>query len=213
MSDITDPAIERYATEHSSPEPPLLQELAQATREFSKAHNMMVGRLEGRFLKMLVAAVGGSRVLEIGTFTGYSALSMAEAIPAGGRLITCEVNEKHAELARSFIARSPHGDRIELRLGPALDTLRELDGPFDFVFIDADKVSYRDYYELVLPMLSARGLIAVDNVLWSGRVLGQEQADADTAALRAFNEHIASDPRVECVMVPIRDGLTLIRQV
>jgi caffeoyl-CoA O-methyltransferase len=213
MSDITEPSIERYATEHSSPEPPLLQELAQATREFSKAHNMMVGRLEGRFLKMLVAAVGASRVLEVGTFTGYSALSMAEAIPAGGLLVTCEISEKHAEMARSFIARSPYRDRIELRLGPALDTLRGLDGPFDFVFIDADKASYRQYYELVLPMLSGRGLIAVDNVLWSGRVLGTEQADVDTAALRAFNEHIASDRRVECVMVPIRDGLTLIRRI
>jgi caffeoyl-CoA O-methyltransferase len=212
MANITDPALEAYATEHTSPETPLLAELAEETRRFSAAHGMMVGRLEGRFLKMLVAAIGARRVLEIGTFTGYSALSMAEALPADGQLITCELDERHAELARRFIARAPERDKIELRLGPALDTLRSLDGPFDFVFIDADKPSYPDYYTAVLPKLAPRGLIAVDNVLWSGRVLDAANKEADTVALRAFNAMVAGDPRVECVMVPIRDGVTLIRR-
>jgi caffeoyl-CoA O-methyltransferase len=213
MPNVTDPALEAYATDHTSAEPALLLELAAATRAFSEAHGMMVGRLEGRFLKMLVAGVGARRALEIGTFTGYSALSMAEALPADGRLITCELDERHAALAQSFFERSEHGAKIELRVGRAMDTLRTLEGPFDFVFIDADKPSYRDYYEAVLPLLAPSGLIAVDNVLWSGRVLDPAQADADTVALRAFNDLAAADPRVECVMVPIRDGVTLIRRV
>src|SRR5918992_5138215 len=128
MTEITDPAIEAYATEHTSPEPPLLMELAEATRQFSAAHNMMVGRLEGRFLKMLVALSGARRVLELGTFTGYSALSMAEALPPGGHIVTCELSERHAEMARRYIARSPYAEMIDVRVGPALETLRGLEG-------------------------------------------------------------------------------------
>jgi caffeoyl-CoA O-methyltransferase len=213
MTEITNPMIERYATEHSSSEPPLLVELAQATREFSSAYGMMVGRLEGRFLKMLVAAVGARQVLEIGTFTGYSALSMAEALPEDGRLITLELNPSHAEMARSYISRSAFADRIEVRLGPALDTLGALDGPFDFVFIDADKPSYLAYYEAVVPKLAPGGLIAVDNVFQAGRVVDESEGTENTVAIRRFNDRVASDARVECVMVPIRDGVTLIRRL
>src|SRR6188472_751475 len=126
MPDITDPAIEQYAAEHTSPESPLLLELAQATREFSKSSGMMVGQLEGRFLKMLVAAVGARRVLEIGTFTGYSALSMAEALPPAGRIITCELDRNHADMAQRFIAKSAYAEMIEVRVGPALETIRSL---------------------------------------------------------------------------------------
>jgi predicted O-methyltransferase YrrM len=212
MPDITDPAIEQYAAEHTSPETPLLTELAQATREFSKRSGMMVGQLEGRFLKMLVAAVGARRVLEIGTFTGYSALSMAEGLPPSGQIITCELDRNHADMARRFIARSPYADMIDVRVGPALETIRGLEGTFDFVFIDADKPSYLDYYEQVLPMLSVGGVIAADNVLWSGRVIEQDDSES-TIALRKFNDHVAADKRVECVMVPIRDGVMLIRRV
>ncbi|MDQ3937810.1 MAG: class I SAM-dependent methyltransferase [Chloroflexota bacterium] len=212
MADITDPRLEAYATEHSSPEPPLLLELAEATRAFSDSHGMMVGRLEGRFLKMLVALSGSARVLEIGTFTGYSALSMAEALPADGRIITCELNEQHAALARDFIQRSPYREMIEVRLGRAAETVGQLEGEFDFVFIDADKAGYRDYYEAVLSKLRPGGLIAADNVLWSGQVLDDGDTSRDTVALREFNEHVASDRRVECVLVPIRDGVMLIRK-
>ncbi|HYI23727.1 MAG TPA: class I SAM-dependent methyltransferase [Candidatus Limnocylindrales bacterium] len=213
MPEITDPAIERYATEHSSAEPALLAELAAETRDFSRWSGMMVGRLEGRFLKTLVAAVGARHVLEIGTFTGYSALSMAEALPADGRIVTCEIDPRHAELAQRYFDKSPYAAMIELRLGPAIETLEGLEGTFDFVFIDADKPSYGDYYEAILPHLEAGGLICVDNVLWSGDVLNAAATDESTVALRAFNDMVASDPRVECVMLPIRDGVTLIRRI
>jgi predicted O-methyltransferase YrrM len=213
MRDMIDPEIERYATDHSAPESPLLVELAQATRQFSSAHGMMVGRLEGRFLKMLVAAVGAQRVLEIGTFTGYSALSMAEALPDSGRLITLELNPDHAEMARRFIDRSAHAAKIEVLVGPAIDTLRTLAGPFDFVFIDADKPSYLDYYEAVVPLLSPRGLIAVDNVFQAARVIDPSDESQNVVSIRRFNDRVASDSRVDCVMVPIRDGVTLIRRV
>jgi len=213
MTEITDPALEQYATDHTSPESPLLQELAQATREFSQLHQMMVGRLEGRFLKMLVAAVGAQRVLEIGTFTGYSALSMAEALPPTGTIITCELNPDHAEMARQYIARSPYAKMIEVRVGPALETVRSLEELFDFVFIDADKPSYLDYYEAVLPLLSPGGLIAVDNVFQGGRVVDQAEEGTNPAFMRRFNDHVSADKRVETVMVPIRDGVTLVRRV
>jgi len=213
MPEITHASIEAYATEHSSPEPPLLGELAQATREFSRMSQMMVGRLEGRFLKMLVAGVGARRVLEVGTFTGYSALSMAEALPANGKLITCELDRSHAEMAQRFIAKSPYADMIEVRIGPAIETIRSLSGPFDFVFIDADKPSYLDYYEAVLPLLSPDGLIAADNVFQGGRIVDETEDAPNVVAMRRFNDHISSDKRVECVMVPIRDGVTLIRRI
>ncbi|HUG48486.1 MAG TPA: class I SAM-dependent methyltransferase [Candidatus Limnocylindria bacterium] len=213
MTDITHPRIEDYAARHSSPEPPLLIELAEATRGFSDDHGMMVGRLEGRLLKLLVAISRARRVLEIGTFTGYSALSMAEALPPDGRIVTCELSERHADVAQSFIDRSPHGAQIEIRRGPAGATLAALEGDFDFVFIDADKTGYLAYYEAVLPKLRSGGLIAADNVLWSGRVLDEASDDADTRALREFNAFVATDARVECVMLPVRDGLTLARKL
>ena len=213
MTDITDPAIEAYATEHSSPEPALLVELAQATREFSEMHRMMVGRLEGRFLKMLVAVSGARRVLEIGTFTGYSALSMAEALPADGTIVTCELDERHAAMAQGYIDRSPYAGQIEIRIGPALESIGRLDGPFDFVFIDAHKPEYPAYYEAVLPKVTQGGLICVDNVFQGGDVVDAAQDREGVRAVRQLNDTVASDPRVECVMVPIRDGVTLIRKL
>ncbi|HEV3401572.1 MAG TPA: class I SAM-dependent methyltransferase [Acidimicrobiales bacterium] len=212
MSPAVDPDLDRYATEHSTPEPELLRDVAAATREYLDAPQMMVGPLEGRFLEMLVHLSQPERVLEIGTFSGYSALSMASALPSGGRIVTCEVDPKAAEMARRHFQASPWADRIELREGPALATIAELDGPFDLVFIDADKVEYRDYYEAVLPLLSDRGVIAVDNVLWSGRVLDPDDERDDTRAIAAFNDHVTSDPRVVAVMLTIRDGVTLIRR-
>lgn len=211
VPDITQPAIENYATEHTSPEPRHLVELAASTRDASDSPQMMVGRLEGRFLKMLVAISRATSVLEIGTFTGYSALSMAEALPAGGRITTCELDARHAALARTAVAASPYAEAIEIREGPAIRTIAQLDGPFDMAFIDADKGSYRDYYEAALPKMAPGGLICVDNVLWSGRVLDTASDDPDTRAIQDFNDHVAADPRVECVIVPIRDGVTLIR--
>src|SRR5205823_6920741 len=170
----------------------------------------MVGALEGRFLEMLVFALQPHLVLEIGMFTGYSSLSMAAALPPGGRIVTCDVDPKAEEVARRHIEASPYSDRIEVRMGPALETIATLDGPFDFVFIDADKTNYRNYYDAVLPKLAERGAIAVDNVLWSGAVLDAGDQSPDTVAIREFNDYVGRDRRVTCVMLTIRDGVTLI---
>ena len=173
---------------------------------------MMVGLLEGRFLETLVWLSGARRILEVGTFTGYSALSMAGALPAGGSIVTCEVDPARAAVARRHFDASPFADRIDIRIGPALESIAALAGPFDFVFIDADKVNYRNYYEAVLPKLADGGLIAVDNVLWSGRVLDAEDRSEDTVAIRAFNDFVRHDTRVTSVMTTVRDGVTLIRR-
>lgn len=209
---ILDPAIEAYAAEHTTPEDPLLADVAAETRGTQEAHRMMVGVLEGRFLETLVWLSGARRVLEIGTFTGYSALSMAAALPEDGRIVTCEVDPERGATARRHFDASPWADRIEIRVGPALESIAGLDGPFDFVFIDADKVNYRNYYEAVLPKLADHGLIAVDNVLWSGRVIDHSDQSEATVAMRAFNDFVRDDHRVTCVMTTVRDGVTLIRR-
>lgn len=210
MNGIIRPEVERYAEEHTTPPPPHLVALAQETRDSLSSPQMMTGPVEGRFLELLVFSSGARRVLEIGTFSGYSALSMAAGLPAGGHIVSCEVDPDVAEVARRHIAASPYAERIEVRVGPALETVAELDGPFDLVFIDADKPSYAAYYDAVLPLLAPNGVIAVDNVLWSGRVLDPSDRDASTRALIEFNEMVLRDPRVDCVMLTVRDGLTLI---
>jgi predicted O-methyltransferase YrrM len=210
--DIADPRVEEYAVEHTTPEPPWFAVLAEDTRARTSAPGMMVGTLEGRFLRALVAMKQPRNVLEIGTFTGYSALSMAEALPPGGHIITCDISEEHVEIARKHIGASPFADRIEIRVGPAIETVATLDGPFDLVFIDADKPSYLDYYEAVLPKLAQDGVIVADNVLWSGRLLDPEVDDENTRAIRAFNDHVVADERVEVVMLTVRDGVSLIRR-
>jgi caffeoyl-CoA O-methyltransferase len=207
---IVDPAVERYAEAHTTPDTPELVQVADTTRSETTAPGMMVGQLEGRFLAMLVHMLQPERVLEIGTFTGYSALAMAPALPPGGRITTCEVSEKHAAIAQRHLDASPYGDRIELRFGPAIDTLRLLEGPYDLVFIDADKGGYPAYYEATLPLLSDRGVIALDNMLWRGQVLNP--SDDDTRALVATADHIRNDPRVECVLLTVRDGVMLVRK-
>lgn len=207
---ITDPALEAYAEAHTEPLPALLQELAAETQqEFGELAGMLSGQLVGTLLQTLIAATGARRVLEIGMFAGLSAQMMAAALPEDGRLITCDIDPKAIALAKRYFARSPQGHKIEVREGPALDTVRDLEGPFDFVFIDADKRNYVNYYEAVLPKLSQGGLIAVDNVLWSGRVL--DPKEPDDGAIVTFNEHVHRDGRVVAVMLPVRDGVTLIR--
>lgn len=212
MKEVTRKDIDDYAEGHSSPEHPLLAEVAAETRATQEAHGMMVGLLEGRFLETLVWLSGARRILEIGTFTGYSALCMASAMPPDGRLITCEINAERIPIARRHFDASPWGDRMEVRPGPALETVAGLDGPFDLVFIDADKANIRNYYEAVLPKLAERGIVAVDNVLWSGRILDPEDQSADTVAIRAFNDFVATDERVTAVMLTIRDGVTVVRR-
>jgi caffeoyl-CoA O-methyltransferase len=214
MAYVVEPGVEQYATEHTSPEPAHLQELAEETRTATDAPGMMVGRLEGRLLTALVAMLRPRLVLEIGTFTGYSALSMAEALPPDGRIITCDISEKHLEIAGRHIRSSPYASSIDVRLGPALETIETLDGPFDLVFIDADKPSYPRYYEAVLPKLAPGGVILVDNVLWSGEVVDGvgDPDDENVAAIRELNDRVAADERVECVMLTVRDGVNLIRR-
>ena len=207
---MVDPAVEAYTESHTTRQPPLLAAVAEETQRSLDAPGMMVGAVEGRFLQLLVFATGARRVLEIGTFSGYSALSMAAGLPPDGRIVTCEIDPRHAEVARRFVADSAFSGRIDIRLGPALDTVAGLDGPFDLVFIDADKTNYANYYEAVLPKLADRGLIVVDNTLWSTRVLDDTDTSDDTVAIGAFNDMVVADPRVVCVQLPVRDGVTLI---
>ena len=212
MSGIVSPEIEAYAAEHTTPGHPLLAHVETETRSTQESHEMLVGPLEGRFLETLVWLSGARRVLEIGCFTGYSALSMAAAVPPGGSIVTCELDPELAATARRHFDASPWADQIEILVGPALDSIRTLLGPFDLVFIDADKVNYANYYEAVLPLLADRGLIVADNVLWSGRVLDADDQTDDTVAIRAFNDLVRADDRVTCVMATVRDGVLLIRR-
>ena len=173
---------------------------------------MLTGAVEGRFLEFLVYALGAKRVLELGTYSGYSSISMAAGLPEGGHIDTCEFDETHAEVARRYIAQSPFADRITVHLGPALETIEKLEGEFDFVFVDADKENYVNYYEALLPRLADGGLMALDNTLWSGRVLDDSDDSEGTRAIKAINERIASDDRVTSVMLTVRDGITLVRR-
>lgn len=211
MENLIDPALEEYARNHSTEPPELLQELARATHTFVESPEMLTGPLEGRFLKQCVQMIGARKAIEIGMFTGYGTLSIAEGLPPDGKLITCEINPKTIEFAQKYFSRSPHGKKIDIRKGPALETLKTLKPPFDFVFIDADKTNYPHYYEEALRLLGSGGVMAIDNVLWSGRVLAP--ADASTQAIHSLNETICKDRRVEAVLLTIRDGIQLIRKL
>ena len=210
MSFLVEESIEEYAAAHTTPPDSLLAELAEETRATMSSPGMLTGTIEGRFLELLVWGTGARRVLEIGTFTGYSALSMAAALPEDGRIDTLDVEPRHAEVAQRYFDRSPHGSKITLHLGPALETLERLEGLWDLVFVDADKGNYDAYVEAVLPRLSERGLIAIDNTLWSGRVLDPQ--DDDTRAIAALNDKLAADERVVVAQLTIRDGVTLVRR-
>jgi caffeoyl-CoA O-methyltransferase len=203
--DIVHPDLDRYAEEHTTPHPELLEELFQETHATLEIPQMLTGPVEGRFLQFLVWALRARRVLEIGTYSGYSAISMAGGLPEGGHIDTCELEEKHAEVARRYIERAGLADTITVHVGPAGETIERLDVPWDFVFIDADKEGYHGYYEAVLPKLSEHGLIAADNTLRAGRVL-----EGDVVA--EFNDRVLNDPRVVSVLLTVRDGITLIRR-
>jgi caffeoyl-CoA O-methyltransferase len=213
VSFIVDPSVEDYAEAHTSPEGDLFERLAAETHEKTTAPQMMVGRIEGRFLGVLVRSLRARRVLELGTFTGYSSISMALALPSGGRVITCDVNEETTAIARRYAEEAGVADRIDYRLGPGLETIAQLDGPFDLVFIDADKPNYVNYYEATLPLLADGGLIVADNTLWSGRVIDETDDEDTTQAIRAFNDHVAEDARVENVLLTVRDGMNLVWRV
>ena len=211
MKTVVSADIEAYAQAHSMPESELCRALRDETQRRMEFPQMIVGPLEGAFLKMMAQLVGARRVLEIGMFTGYSALCFAEALPADGTVVTCEVDEVSAALARQYFARSPLGKKIEIRMGPALDTMRQLTGPFDLIFIDADKLNYLNYYRRALDLLSPTGVILIDNVLWDGDVLKQPSPDEKTAAIQELNRTVSNDPRVSAVLVTIRDGVLVVR--
>ena len=212
MSFIVEPPVEAYAEAHSTPNGELFARLAEETRARTSAPQMMVGLLEGQFLALLVRLSGARRILELGTFTGYSSISMAAALPDDGRVITCDVDPEATAIARRYMDESGHGHKIEIRLGPALETIASLEGPFDVVFVDADKENYVAYYEATLPLLADDGVMIVDNTLWSGRVADASNEDASTRAIRALNERVQEDPRVVNVLLTVRDGMNLIRK-
>ena len=213
MSFIVEPSVEAYAEEHSSPNGDLFDRLAIETREKTTAPQMMVGLLEGQLLGVLVRATGAKRILEIGTFTGYSSISMALALPPDGRVITCDVNEETTAIARRYAEEAGVVDRIDYRLGPGMETIEQLDGEFDLIFIDADKPNYVNYYEATLPKLRRGGLMILDNTLWSGRVADPDEFDENTKAIRAVNDRITDDARVANVLLTVRDGMNLVWRV
>jgi caffeoyl-CoA O-methyltransferase len=210
MSPLSTETIDAYVDAHTTPLEPLLTELHEATYGEMSSPQMIAGPVLGQLLRFLVRMVAPQLVVEIGTFTGYSALAMAGGLPEGGRIVTCELSSERADFARSWFDRSPLGERIDLRAGPALDTVAALQGPYDFVFIDADKEGYTGYYEAVVAKLSPRGLIVVDNTLRDGDVA--DPMDDGDRAMAALNAHVHDDPRTENVTLTVRDGVTLIRR-
>jgi caffeoyl-CoA O-methyltransferase len=211
MSFIVPEEIEQYAEAHTTRPGELLRRLAAETRATLASPQMLTGTIEGRLLEFLVFATEARRVLELGTYSGYSAISMAAALPPGGHIDTCEVDEEHAAVAKRYIEEAGYADRITIHIGPALETIARLDGEFDLVFIDADKVNYGTYYDALVPRLSTRGLMAIDNTLWSGKVLGPDD-DPGTRAIAELNDRIAADSSVVAVQLTVRDGVTLVRR-
>jgi caffeoyl-CoA O-methyltransferase len=199
--------IEDYAERYTTARWDVFDRLGAETEASRKDHGMMVGILEGAFLNFLVYLTRAKWVLEVGTFTGWSSIAMARALPPGGSIVTCDVNEETTAVARRYAEEAGVADRIEFRVGPGVETIATLEGPFDLAFIDADKEGYVDYYEAILPKLAAGGTIAADNTLFG--------SDADGPighAIAAFNEHVLHDDRVEAVLLPLREGVTLIRR-
>ena len=203
--------LDEYALKHTTPLPSHLNDLVAFTRANMRGAGMLSGPVEGTLLQFLVWATGARRILEAGCFTGFSAQMMAAALPEDGTIITCEIDPDTAAIAQEHFDRGPNGHKIELRVGPAIDTMRSLEGPFDLVFIDADKKPYADYYERAMELISDRGLIVVDNVLWGGSVLDPQSESAQTMA--DFNARVANDERVTQVILTVRDGVMLIRKV
>jgi caffeoyl-CoA O-methyltransferase len=212
MNTLVSAEIEAYAQAHSMPESDLCRALREETQRSMESPQMVVGPLEGAFLKMMTQLVKATSVLEIGMFTGYSALCFAEALPVDGTVLTCEVDDESAAFARRYFARSPIGKKIEVRMGPALETMRHLKGLFDLIFIDADKINYVNYYRRSLDLLSPQGVILIDNVLWDGDVLKHPAPDDQTAAIQELNRMVATNPRVTAVLVTVRDGVLVIRR-
>lgn len=211
--EFIDEGIEEYARQHTEPENDLLKELVRETHAMVLQPRMLSGHLQGRFLSFIAKVYKPSLILEIGTYTGYSALCLAEGLNPTGRLITIDVNEELESFTRSFFNRSAYRDQIDYRIADAAVEIPLIDGPIDLVFIDADKRNYALYFDLVIGKMRSGGLILVDNVLWSGKIIEETAKDKSTEALRDFNTKVTNDPRVEPLLLPIRDGLFLLRVI
>lgn len=209
--DLVQKEIEQYAFEYSSEESKLIKELVATASQQLEHIDMLSGKLVGQFLAMMIKISSASRVLEVGTFAGYSAMKMAEALPEDGQIITCEYNERYEKLARSFFDKSDHGHKIQLKMGDAVKTIPALNGTFDFAFLDADKVNYLKYYDLIIPILEPGGVLVIDNVFWNGTVL--DPNDEKSKAIDQLNKKIAADDRVEQVLLTVRDGLSIVRKL
>jgi caffeoyl-CoA O-methyltransferase len=213
MQNTLSEAIESYVERHTDEVSPLLKELAQETLKLTGRLHWSIGAVEGALLQMLVKIAGARRAVEVGTFTGYSALLIAEALPEEGRLITCEADPKCAEVAERYFRRSPHGRKIRLEIGPAAEALSRLSAEeFDFVFIDADKPSYCDYFDHAMRLLRPGGVIFADNVFWRGKIFKEKITNANAQAIMRFNAKVRAETRVEKVMLAIRDGCYVIRK-
>jgi predicted O-methyltransferase YrrM len=211
--EFIDPVIEEYARLFSDPESDLLKELDRETHAMILQPRMLSGHLQGRFLSFISKILRPNFILEIGTYTGYSALCLAEGLKPEGKLITLDVNEELEKFTRSFFDRSEFGPQIDYRIVDAKNEIPTIDGPFDLVFIDADKRNYALYFDLVIQKMKAGGIILVDNVLWSGKIVDKKAQDKSTQALRDFNQKCLEDPRVEKVLLPLRDGLLMMRVI
>lgn len=211
---LLDDRLAAYVVAHTEPVDPVVARLTERTAALGDVAGMQVGPDQAAFLMMLTRFAGVTNAVEVGTFTGTSALCVARGLAPGGRLLCCDVSEEWTRIARDFWERAGVADRIRLELRPATETLRALpaDETIDFAFIDADKVNYRTYYEEILARLRPNGLIVFDNVLWGGSVVDESNQKEDTLAIRALNDFVTSDPRVECVMIPVADGLLLTRK-
>jgi caffeoyl-CoA O-methyltransferase len=205
-----DEIVDGYVFERTQPAPELLERLEKYTRENTSNPDMLTGRVEGRFLKLVVQITGVLKILELGTFTGYSALSMAEALPEDGRLVTLERDPEAKEIAEEYFSQSPHGKKIEIKFGEAMETITDLDFTPDLVFLDADKDRYPEFYEIIVNMLEPGGLILIDNSLWGGEVVNPETESAK--AIAEMNDLIVADARVENVLLTVRDGIQLVRK-
>lgn len=210
--DLIDSNIEAYAQSFSDSESDLLKELNRETHALILQPRMLSGHLQGRFLALISKIVQPKFILEIGTYTGYSALCLAEGLAENGKLVTLDINEELETFTRSFFNRSPYASQIDYRIVDAKDEIDKMEGPIDLVFIDADKRNYATYFDMVIDKVGAGGLIMVDNVLWSGKIIDASAQDKSTVALRDFNQKCLDDVRVEKTLLPIRDGLLMLRK-
>jgi predicted O-methyltransferase YrrM len=211
--EFIDPLLDKYVCEHTANESDLLKKINRETHLEVLQPRMLSGHFQGRVLSMFSKMIRPERILEIGTYTGYSALCLAEGLTPNGKLVTIDINEELAARVRGYFAESPYGHQIDYQIGDAMELIPALNEKWDIVFIDADKHNYINYYHLVFPMVKVGGYIIADNVLWSGKVIDSSQQDKDTLLLREYNQLVHQDNRVEEVLFPIRDGLMIARKI